>query len=179
VSCERAPIIDPIKDESNDENLYDAIIGKGEEVAWQDWDSGGPGAGAGRVSVYRHKEVFYVFHDAGLEGPYSTKREAVEENQVGTINSVTQEIWDKDAGFIFKRSEPSRLALLRSQVVGLSVDEQYRAALLKSIDIYGDQILALPLNAPDESWDDLEALQQVTLGDVMERALQEKFRGQS
>ena len=129
--------------------------------------------------MYCHKGSFYVFHDAGLEGPYSTKHEAVEANQVATINDATQVIWDKDAGFTFKRLEHPRLALLRSQVVSLPVDEQYRAALLKSIDTYRDQILARPLYAPDEGWDDLEALQQVTLGDVMERALQEKFEEQS
>jgi hypothetical protein len=112
-----------------------------------------------------------------LEGPYSTKHEAVEANEVATVNRATQAIWDEDAGFIFRRSEPARLALLRSQVVSLSVDEQYRAALLKSIDTYHDQILARPLYAPDEGWDDLEALQQVTLGDVMEVALQGKFGG--
>lgn len=70
--------------------------------------------------------------------------------------------------------EHSRLALLRSQVLTLPVDEQYRAALLASIDTYRDQILARPHYAHDEGWDDLEALQQVTLGDLMERALHEK-----
>lgn len=75
--------------------------------------------------------------------------------------------------------EHPRLALLRSQVLSLPVDEQYRAALLKSIDIYRDQILGRPLYAPDEGWDDLEALQQVTLGDVMERALHKKLSGHS
>jgi hypothetical protein len=114
------------------------------------------------------------FHP-GLGGPYSTKNDAVEDNGVATVNDATQVIWDKDAGFVFKRLEHPRLALLRSQVTSLSVDEQYRAALLKSIDTYREQILGRPLYAQDEGWDDLEALQQVTLGDVMERALQEKF----
>ncbi|MEI6180756.1 MAG: hypothetical protein WCP31_08375 [Chloroflexales bacterium] len=68
--------------------------------------------------------------------------------------------------------EHPRLALLRSQVLCLPVDEQYRAALLASID----QILARPHYAPDEGWDDLEALQQVTLGDRMERELQRLTR---
>ena len=73
--------------------------------------------------------------------------------------------------------EHPRLSLLRSQVLSLPVDEQYRAALLKSIDTYHDQILERPVYAPDEGWDDLEALQQVTLGDMMERALNEKIVG--
>lgn len=74
--------------------------------------------------------------------------------------------------------EHPRIALLRSQVLGLPVDEQYRAALLASIDTYRHQILARPHYAPDEGWDDLEALQQVTLGDRMERDLQKIFGGQ-
>lgn len=69
--------------------------------------------------------------------------------------------------------EHPRIALLRQQVLGLPVDEQYRAALLESIETYREQILARPHYAPDEGWDDLEALQQVTLGDRMEAALQE------
>jgi hypothetical protein len=73
--------------------------------------------------------------------------------------------------------EHLRLSLLRSQVHSLPVDEQYRAALLESIDTYRDQILGRPVYAPDEGWDDLEALQQVTLGDMMERALNEKILG--
>ena len=64
-----------------------------------------------------------------------------------------------------------RLALLRSQVLNLPVDEQYRAALLQSIETYRGQILARPHYAPHEGWDDLEALQQVTLGDAIERTL--------
>ena len=70
--------------------------------------------------------------------------------------------------------EHPRLALLRSEVLGLPVGEPYRAALLASIDTYRDQILSRPVYAPHEGWDDLEALQQVTLGDAMERTLRKK-----
>ena len=67
--------------------------------------------------------------------------------------------------------EHPRLALLRDQVLSLPVDPHYRAALLASIDTYRDQFLSRPVHAPHEGWDDLEALQQVTLGDMMERNL--------
>jgi hypothetical protein len=67
--------------------------------------------------------------------------------------------------------EHPRIALLRSQVLGLPVDEQYRAALLQSIETYRDQILARPPYAPGDGWSDLEDLQQITLGNIMERAL--------
>src|SRR5437867_2265635 len=89
-------------DESfNDEDSSETILEEGEEVCWQDWDSGGPGAGAGRVSVSRHNGSFYVFHDAGIEGPYPTKKEAVESNGVTRITAATEAIWDEDAGYIF------------------------------------------------------------------------------
>jgi len=66
-----------------------------------------------------------------------------------------------------------RITLLRSQVLNLPVDDDYRDALLQSIDTYADQIISRPLHTAGEGWDDLEALQQVTLGDRNERALQE------
>ena len=69
--------------------------------------------------------------------------------------------------------EHPRITKLRSQVLSLPVDDDYRAALLKSIDIYTDQFISRPPPATGEGWDDLEALQQVTLGDRNERALQE------
>lgn len=75
--------------------------------------------------------------------------------------------------------EPPRIALLRSRVLSLPVDERYRAALLGSIDTCREQILARPVDAPAGGWDDLEALQQVTLGDAMERALRKKAGGGS
>lgn len=70
--------------------------------------------------------------------------------------------------------EHPRLALLRSQVLGLPVSEPYQAALLASIDTYRDHFLSRPVHAPHEGWDDLEALQQVTLGDMMERSLRNR-----
>ena len=75
--------------------------------------------------------------------------------------------------------EHPRIAQLRSQVLGLPVDEQYRAVLLESIEYFRDRIVARPRYAPHEGWDDLEALQQTVLGGIMERALQEKFSGRS
>ena len=70
-------------------------------------------------------------------------------------------------------NEHPRITKLRSHVQSLLVDESYRAELLHSIDTYADQIISRTEPAPQEGWDDLEALQQVTLGDTLERALQE------
>jgi hypothetical protein len=73
--------------------------------------------------------------------------------------------------------EHPRIALLRSQVLSLPVDEHYRAVLLKSIEYFRDQIVARPRRAREKGWDDLGALPQVTLSGMMERALQEKCGG--
>ena len=75
--------------------------------------------------------------------------------------------------------EHPRLALLRDQVLSLPVDAQYRSALLESIDTYRDQILARPFYVSCGEWNDLEALQQVTLGDAIERSLRARMQGVS
>lgn len=68
-----------------------------------------------------------------------------------------------------------RIVLLRNQVNALPVDESYKSQLLKSIEIYRDQLLERPEIPVDGGWDDLEALQQVTLSDAMERRLKSIF----
>jgi hypothetical protein len=73
--------------------------------------------------------------------------------------------------------EHPRIALLRSQVYRLPVDEHSRAVLLKSIEYFRDQIVARPRRAREKGWDDLDALQPAAPGGMMERALWEKFGG--
>ena len=64
-----------------------------------------------------------------------------------------------------------RIVLLMDQVNALPVDDLYKNQLLSSIETYRDQLLERPEMPVDGSWDDLEALQQVTLSDAMERCL--------
>jgi hypothetical protein len=59
-----------------------------------------------------------------------------------------------------------RLNDLNYAVRRLPIGGLYRAALLRSIDRYADQFIDRPDYAPDEGWDDLEALQQVTASSV-------------
>lgn len=66
-----------------------------------------------------------------------------------------------------------RIVLLRNDVLSLPVNEEYKKLLLQSIDLYRDHIIDRPEYAPDEGWDDLEAIQQVTLSDMGERCLRE------
>ena len=70
----------------------------------------------------------------------------------------------------------SRIVRLRQQVAALPVDQEYRRRLLQSIGLYADHIVARPVYAPDEGWDDLEALQQVTLSDWTEMLLLQMFQ---
>lgn len=68
-----------------------------------------------------------------------------------------------------------KLHALTYTVQRLPVGGFYRAALLRSIDRYADQLVERPALPPEEAWDDLEALQQATLGDMIEVALKTRI----
>ena len=91
-----------VEHEDEDDELDD-VISSGREVAYQDWDSAGPGAGAGRVSVYLYKGGYFVLHDAGLDGPLPTLASALESGGIDRVNEATVEIWDEDRGYTFQR----------------------------------------------------------------------------
>ena len=65
-----------------------------------------------------------------------------------------------------------RIVTLRESIRRIPVDGRHRSRLYHSLYKYADQIVARPVYGPGEGWDDLEALQQVTLGDLNERWLQ-------
>ncbi|NOS75514.1 MAG: hypothetical protein HOP36_13495 [Methyloglobulus sp.] len=67
--------------------------------------------------------------------------------------------------------ENPRIALLIKQVNSLPVDDEYKSLLLDAIKNYREQILERPEIPIDGGWNDLEALQQVTLGDMLERSI--------
>lgn len=69
-----------------------------------------------------------------------------------------------------------RIMQLRHDVAGLPVDDDFRRWLYRSLNLYADQIVARPVYLPDQGWDDLEALQQVTLGDMMETWLNAELK---
>jgi hypothetical protein len=61
-----------------------------------------------------------------------------------------------------------RIAALRRSVNRLPVGDDYRCRLRHALYQYADQIVTRSHYKSEEGWDDLEALQQVTLGDWME-----------
>lgn len=75
----------------------------GEEIAWQDWDSGGPGAGAGRVSVIRFSGAYYIDTDEGLSEPLLDRAKAIELSGVMQVNPSTVAIWLDEKGIVFRR----------------------------------------------------------------------------
>ena len=88
---------------AHDDDRIQRILDDGELVAYQEWDSGGPGAGAGRDSVYRYGRKFCVLHDAGLSRPYASIVQAVKEGGIDQINGATKRIWHRDKGVTFDR----------------------------------------------------------------------------
>jgi len=90
-------------DWTHDEDRIQRTLDDGELVSYQEWDSGGPGAGAGRDAVYRYGRKFCVLHDAGLSGPYASIAESVKEGAIVLINEATTRIWHRDKGITFDR----------------------------------------------------------------------------
>ena len=71
-----------------------------------------------------------------------------------------------------------RIYALRRSVRGMAVSSEYASRLHIALDKYADQFVERPHYKPSEGWDDLEALQQVTLGDWMEETLHSTIRSQ-
>jgi len=97
---------DPNIDESDEDedDVWDRIRKKGVEVAYQVWDSGGPGAGMGQVTVYEYQGQYYADGDIGISDPCTTKAEAADFYGVFDVNSSTVRIWDIERGMIFERA---------------------------------------------------------------------------
>lgn len=70
-----------------------------------------------------------------------------------------------------------RIYALRQAIRGLSVSSEYMAWLYHCLYKYADQFVERPDYHPDDGWDDLEALQQVALGDRMETEIRKQICG--
>jgi hypothetical protein len=91
-----------------------------------------------------------------------------------TLTRLNRDVGSPELPGQILRKHP-RIASLRRDVADLPIDEHYRRWLYRSIHCYADQIIERPTYAPDDGLDDLEALQQVTLGDMMEHAMMQRF----
>ena len=64
-----------------------------------------------------------------------------------------------------------RIRRLRAQISGMGLDGSFKAHLYDSLYRYAHQIVARPVYLYGEGMGNLEALQQVSLGDLWERGL--------
>ncbi|MEA4952100.1 hypothetical protein SDC9_50232 [bioreactor metagenome] len=80
-----------------DENFYDLVDRYGFELAFQEWDSGAPGAGTGVVSLRQLWGRLFLFHDAGYT-EYKTAYDAWDEirkiTTATTYLSISKELRD-------------------------------------------------------------------------------------
>ena len=84
-----------------------------------------------------------------------------------TLIRLNREVGLPDLPGRVLRKHP-RIVSLRLDVARIKVDDNYRRWLYRSLNLYADQIVERPEYPPEEGWDDLEALQQVTLSDMNE-----------
>jgi hypothetical protein len=81
---------DTEKGEPECDDLIDRIIDAGKVVFSHDWDSGGPGAGAGSDQVYHWKGKFVSCSlDFGNAGPFTSLDEALQEQDLLTVTGAT------------------------------------------------------------------------------------------
>ena len=60
------------------EALWDFVGGHGHPVFKLEWDSGGPGGGAGTLSVYSFQDLYFTMSvDFGFAGPFDTLEEGL------------------------------------------------------------------------------------------------------
>jgi len=108
---------------------------------------------------------------AALGASLSLPALAIESASENDINKAWQELQSSSHHGL---ADHPRVVLLRNDVLNLPVDNEYKAHLLNSIDLYYDHIINRAVYAHDEAWDDLEAIQQVTLGDLNEKWFMEQ-----
>lgn len=75
------------------DDLDHLVCTEGRLVGRHEWDSGGPGAGAGTVDVYLFRTVYIAFDDVGAYGPYQTFDEAAEAVSLLRPTDATKRIW--------------------------------------------------------------------------------------
>ena len=78
------------------EEAQELIWAEGIVVGLKNWDSGGPGAGAGTVEVRLFRGAFFASDDEGIFGPYKTFAAAAKVVGLMVRNAATKRIWVAD-----------------------------------------------------------------------------------
>jgi hypothetical protein len=87
------PTDDFFDQEDDERDEWEAIREDGRLVGRQEWDSGGPGAGAGTVDVYFYRGAFYSDDDVEAYGPFNTFDEAADAVSLCYVKEATTRIW--------------------------------------------------------------------------------------
>jgi hypothetical protein len=90
----------PDDEYEEDDYLSEAgqIIQRGERVFVHEWDSGGPGAGAGCTSVYEWRGRFAVSTEEGSLGPYDSLQAALDAGGLEEVTDATVYISPRPTG---------------------------------------------------------------------------------
>jgi hypothetical protein len=79
--------------DEEEDDPWDVLREEGRLVGRHEWDSGGPGAGAGTVDVWLYSGSFYSDNDVEPHGPFETFLEAAEVVGLFHVNEATTNIW--------------------------------------------------------------------------------------
>jgi hypothetical protein len=80
-------------DEDWTESMQETIRSEGDRVGRNEWDSGGPGAGAGVSYVYLFRDLFFSEDDVGMFGPYKKFLEAAKVVGLLSVSEATTSVW--------------------------------------------------------------------------------------
>jgi hypothetical protein len=72
--------------------LHEKVRDEGTLVVVHEWNSDNPGAGAGLVSVYAFKDLFFV-DDEVSDGAYETFSDAADDCMFLQVNDTTVRLW--------------------------------------------------------------------------------------
>ena len=117
--------------------LWDKIQSEGELVASHDWNSGGPGAGAGCVNIWKFRSVYVVAADDFSYGPFTSFKDAVYGSSFYFTTEATTEIWvhDRELKTRTEFPNPSALTLRHPNTTVRRVDSQ-----MQVLDILTDNL---------------------------------------
>ncbi|MBI1212963.1 MAG: hypothetical protein GC190_15990 [Alphaproteobacteria bacterium] len=92
-TCKLMPHLGKLDEDEQPGDLMEEVRENGVVVGRQRWDSGGPGAGAGELVVYRYADKFFADDDVESLGPYDTFVDAAEAVGLFTVTDATVEVW--------------------------------------------------------------------------------------
>ena len=84
-----------LDEEDDDKELFydEYIFNEAKLIAKHSWDSGGPGAGAGGLSIYDFRGLYISSDDEGHFGPFESLKDAFDSIGFFNITDASESIW--------------------------------------------------------------------------------------